>query len=58
MVLITILTLTLLILATLTIFVISVMGSVGIVLFGDVIVCCVLIALLIKFLISRKQNED
>jgi hypothetical protein len=56
MILFTILLLTLLILTTITVVAISLGGAAFIVVFGDVIVCIVFIALLIKFLTKRKRR--
>lgn len=58
MILLTILILTLILLIALTVIVISVAGAVGIVVFGDVIVCIVFIALLIRYLVKRKNKKN
>lgn len=55
MILFTILMITLLILAVITVTAISIGGAGFIIVFGDVIVCIVFIALLIKFLAKRKK---
>lgn len=57
MLLLTILILTLILLIALTVIVISVAGTVGVVIFGDVIVCIVFIVLLIQYLIKRKYRK-
>lgn len=57
MILLTLLLLTLILLTVFTVFTISMAGAVGIVIFGDVIVCIVFIALLIRYLIKRKKNK-
>ena len=54
MILFTILLLTLLILTVITVVAVSLGGAAFIIVFGDVIVCIVLIALLIKFLAKRR----
>ena len=56
MVLITILLLTLVLLAGLVILMTSVVGAGAIVIFGDVIVCIVFIVWLIRFLQKRKNK--
>lgn len=55
MILLTILLLTLILLITLTVIVVSVTGTVGVIIFGDVIVCIVFIVLLIRYLIKRRK---
>ena len=55
MILFTILTLTLLILLLVVIFSISAIGAGAIIIFGDVIVCCVFIGLIIKMLFFNKK---
>ena len=55
MILFSILALTLLILTIITVVAISIGGAAFIIVFGDVIVCIVLIALLIKILMKRKK---
>lgn len=55
MILFTILALIALILTILAVTILSVGGTAFIVIFGDIIVCVVLIALLIKFLAKRKK---
>lgn len=57
MLLLTILILTLILLIALTVIVISMAGTVGVVIFGDVIVCIVFIVLLIRYLIKRKYRK-
>ena len=57
MLLLTILILTLILLIALTVIVISVTGTVGVIIFGDVIVCIVFIVLLIRYLIKRKYRK-
>lgn len=54
MILFSILVLTLLILAVITVVAVSIGGAGFIIVFGDVIVCIVLIALLINYLAKRK----
>ena len=56
MILLTLLLLTLILLTVFTVFAVSAAGAVGIVIFGDVIVCIVFIALLIRYLIKRKKK--
>ena len=56
MILFTILATILTILVVATVLIISVFGAVGIIIFGDVIVCIMLIVLLTKWLISRKKK--
>ena len=55
MILLTILILTLIMLIIFTVLAISTAGAVGIVIFGDVIVCIVFIVLLIRYLIKRRK---
>lgn len=57
MILFTILLLILLMLTVVTILIVSTIGATGIVIFGDVIVCAVFIALIMKFIVSRKKNR-
>ena len=57
MILLTLLLLTLILLTVFTVFAISTVGAIGIVVFGDVIVCIVFIALLVRYLIKRKKNK-
>lgn len=57
MILLTLLLLTLILLTIFTVFMVSTVGAVGIVIFGDVIVCIVFIALLIRHLIKRKNKK-
>ena len=57
MILLTLLLLTLILLTVFTVFAISVTGAVGIVIFGDVIVCIVFITLLIRYLVKRKNKK-
>lgn len=54
MILLTILIIMALTLMGVTIIGISIAGSVGVILFGDIIVCVVLIILLIRWIIKRK----
>lgn len=56
MILITILLLTLMTLLIFTILGISLTGAIGIIIFGDVIVCGVLIGLLIRHLIKKRKR--
>lgn len=56
MIIIGILLLTLLILGAFVITTVSVVGSIGIILFGDVIVCMAIIVLIGKKLINRKKK--
>ena len=51
-----ILVLTLLLLIAFVVVSVSVLGTTGIVLFGDVIVCIVFIVMLIKFIIKRRKR--
>ena len=55
MVLFTILALTLILLLVFTIAAVAATGAVGIVLFGDVIVCIIFIVWIIKKMISKKK---
>lgn len=55
MILFMILLLTLALLTVMTVVIVSVTGAVGVVLFGDVIVCIVLIVWLIKRIIKKKR---
>lgn len=55
MILFSILLLTLILLTIITVIALSVGGAAFIVIFGDVIVCIVLIALLMRFLAKRKK---
>lgn len=57
MILLTLLILTLILLMIFTVFTISAVGAVGIVIFGDVIVCIVFIALLVRYLIRKKKKN-
>lgn len=57
MILLTLLLLTLILLTVFTVFMVSTVGAVGIVIFGDVIVCIVFIALLIRYLVKRKNKK-
>ena len=57
MILLTLLLLTLILLTIFTVFMVSTVGAVGIVIFGDVIVCIVFIALLIRYLIKIKNKK-
>ena len=57
MILLTLLLLTLILLTVFTILAISMTGAIGIVVFGDVIVCIVFIVLLIRYLIKRKNKK-
>ena len=56
MILLTILLLTLIMLVLFTILFISATGAVGIIMFGDVIVCALVIAWIIKRLFKRKKK--
>lgn len=56
MILFAILLLMLIILVVIAVLGIGVLGSAGIVIFGDVIVCAVFIVLIIKWLIDRKKK--
>lgn len=56
MLLITILLLMAVILTVLTVFVVGTIGAAGIVIFGDVIVCILVIAWLIKRLVKKKRK--
>lgn len=56
MILLTLLVLMLILLTIFIVFAVSAVGSIGIVIFGDVIVCVVFIALLIRYLVKRKKN--
>lgn len=55
MILFTILLITLVVLAILAVLCVAVLGAAGIVVFGDVIVCAVIIALIIRHFIRKKQ---
>jgi hypothetical protein len=57
MIIFTILLLTLIILLTVVVAVVSAIGAAGIVIFGDVIVCIVFIALIMRFLIKRRKGR-
>lgn len=57
MILLTILALTLIFLTILTVITVSTVGAIGVVVFGDVIVCIVFMALLIRYLIRRKKKN-
>lgn len=57
MILFTILLLMLILLTVLTVVVVSTIGAAGIVIFGDVIVCAVFIALIIRYLAKRRKNK-
>lgn len=57
MILLTILALTLIILTILTVIAVSTVGAIGVVIFGDVIVCIVFIALLVRYLIRKKKKN-
>ena len=50
--------LTLIMLAVMTVLVVSATGAIGIVIFGDVIVCGFLIAWIIKKVADKKNNDD
>ena len=41
-----------------TTLIISVVGAAGIFVFGDVIVCALIIILIMRYLIKRKRNRD
>ena len=56
MILLTILLLTAILLTILTVVTISTVGAIGIVVFGDVIVCIVFIALLVRYLVKRRKK--
>ena len=56
MILLTILLITAILLTILTVVTISTVGAIGIVVFGDVIVCIVLIALLVRYLVKRRKK--
>lgn len=58
MILLTILALTALLLIGLVIAMTTVVGGVSIVIFGDVIVCVVFIALLIRLIAKKKFNKN
>lgn len=57
MVLFTILLCVLVILSILTVLTVSAVGAAGIVIFGDVIVCAVLIIWILKRLINKKRGR-
>ncbi len=57
MILFTILLVTLLILLAATVIGIGCIGSVGIIIFGDVIVCIVLIGYILKHLLKKKGKK-
>lgn len=54
MILFTILTIILIIIAVFMVLTVSILGAGGIIIFADVIVCAVIIGLIIKWLIGRK----
>ena len=56
MILLTTLLLTAILLTILTVVTISTVGAIGIVVFGDVIVCIVFIALLVRYLVKRRKK--
>ena len=56
MILLTILLITAILLTILTVVTISTVGAIGIVVFGDVIVCIVFIALLVRYLVKRRKK--
>lgn len=56
MILFTIILLTALLLIGLIVLVVSVLGGVGILIFGDVIVCVVFLALILIWLIKKKRG--
>lgn len=56
MILTTILLLTLVMLVVFTVLIVSATGAVGIILFGDVIVCILVMAWVIKHLFKRKKK--
>lgn len=58
MILFTILLLTLIFTVIVTVLAISIGGTVSIVLFGDVFVCIIFIAWIMKRLIKKKSDED
>lgn len=55
MILITILAIIAVLLVIATVLFVSIFGTVGIIVFGDVIVCIVLIGFFIKWLINRRR---
>lgn len=57
MLLFTILLLMFILLMVISIAAISALGTVGIIIFGDVIVCVVFIALLMKLIIKKKKGR-
>ena len=57
MLLFTLLLIMLIALAIVTVSLIAAVGTVGIVIFGDVIVCIVFIALLMKYVIKRRNKK-
>ena len=56
MILFIILSLILIAITTITVLAVSTLGAAGIVLFGDVIVCGIIIGWILKRLITRKKN--
>lgn len=56
MILFAILMLTLIFIITIGVTVVSAVGAVGIIVFGDVIVCVALILLLMRFIIKKKRK--
>lgn len=56
MILFTILLLTLVLLVLFVILAVSLIGGVGIIVFGDVIVCVVFIALILTWIIKKKKK--
>lgn len=57
MILFTILFIILVVLAILTVLGVAALGAAGIVVFGDVIVCVVIIALIIRHFIKKRQQS-
>jgi len=58
MILFTILTITLIFLIAFVAIMTGLVGAIGLVIFGDVIVCIIIIGIILRYLISRKNNKD
>lgn len=58
MILFTILAIIFVILAALLILTVSTVGAAGIAIFGDVIVCMVIIGFIMRAIIRKKRNKD
>ncbi len=58
MILLTILTITLIFLVIFTVIVAGLAGAVGLIVFGDVIICIGVLGIIIRYLIIRKRNKN